>query len=166
MKKIAINGFGRIGRGFVRALRQSSGQAAQGLELVAINDLAPAENLAYLLKYDTVYGTAKFSVEAKKNALVVDGREIPVSAVREPADSPWRDMQIDIVVESTGLFTDAEKARGHITAGAKRVVITAPAKGDPSTSSGQAAVETILIGANEEKFGTCDITSNASCTTN
>jgi glyceraldehyde 3-phosphate dehydrogenase len=89
---------------------------------------------------------------------VVDGREIPVVASKDPAASPWKDMGIDIVVESTGLFTDSEKAKGHITAGAKKVVITAPGKGD--------GVETILIGANEEKFGTCDVTSNASCTTN
>ncbi len=153
MIRVAINGFGRIGRGFFRAAHEHS-----EFEVVAINDLASPENLAYLLKYDTVYGRAKFSVEVKGNALVVDGREIPVVASREPAASPWRDMQIDIVVESTGLFTDAEKARGHITAGAKRVVITAPGKGE--------GVDTILIGANEEKFGTCDITSNASCTTN
>lgn len=161
MARLAINGFGRIGRGFFRAAHSRS-----DFEIVAINDLAPAENLAYLLKYDTVYGRAKFSVEAKGNALIVDGKEIPVVATKDPAASPWREMQIDIVVESTGLFTDVEKARGHITAGAKRVVITAPIKGDPSNPSGQVAAETILIGANEEKFGTCDITSNASCTTN
>ena len=153
MIKIAVNGFGRIGRGFTRAAH-----GRNDYQIVAINDLAPASNLAYLLKYDTVYGRAKFSVEAKENALVLDGREIPVTASREPASSPWRDMQIDIVVESTGLFTDAEKAKGHIQAGAKKVVITAPGKGE--------GLETILIGANEEKFGTCDITSNASCTTN
>lgn len=136
-------------------------RAAHGrkeFEVVAINDLAPAKNLAYLLKYDSVYGQAKFSVEAKENSLLVDGKEIQVVAMREPAASPWKEMQIDIVVEATGLFTEAEKARGHITAGARRVVITAPGKGE--------GVETILLGANEEKFGTCDITSNASCTTN
>ena len=128
------------------------------LEIVAVNDLGSAANLAYLLKYDSVYGPAKFPVSAKDTSLVVDGREIPVVAVKEPSTAPWKDMQIDIVVEATGLFTDAEKARGHITAGAKRVVITAPGKGE--------GLETILLGANEEKFGTCDITSNASCTTN
>jgi len=153
MVRVAVNGFGRIGRGFFRA---AHGRA--DFEIVAINDLAPAENLAYLLKYDTVYGRAKFSAGAKGSVLVIDGKEIPVVATKDPSASPWREMQIDIVIESTGLFTDAEKARGHITAGAKRVVITAPGKGD--------GVETILIGANEEKFGTCDITSNASCTTN
>ena len=153
MVRVAINGFGRIGRGFMRGVH---GRA--DIEVIAINDLAPAANLAYLLKYDTVYGRAKFSVESKEGALIVDGREIPVTASKDPAASPWRDMQIDIVIESTGLFTDAGKAKGHIEAGAKRVVITAPGKGE--------GVETILIGANEEKFGTCDVTSNGSCTTN
>src|SRR3989344_4058810 len=153
MVRVAINGFGRIGRGFFRAAH-----GREDFEVVAINDLAPAANLAYLLKYDTVYGRAKFSVEAKESALVVDGKEIPVVASKVPSASPWANMQIDIVIESTGLFTEAEKARGHIAAGAKRVVITAPAKGE--------GVETILIGANEEKFGSGEVTSNASCTTN
>lgn len=153
MAKIAINGFGRIGRGFLRGAHGRS-----EIEVVAINDLSPSSALAYLLKYDTVYGRAPFSVEAAEGALIVDGRKIPVLQSKEPAASPWKDLGIDIVIESTGLFTDAEKAKGHITAGAKRVVISAPAKGD--------GVDTILIGANEEKFGTCDVTSNASCTTN
>jgi len=128
------------------------------MQVVAINDLTAAETLAYLLKYDSVYGRAKFSAAAAPNAIVVDGVTIPVLAEKDPTKLPWRDMGIDIVVESTGLFTDAEKAKVHIDAGAKRVVITAPGKGD--------GLETILIGANEEKFGTCNITSNASCTTN
>jgi glyceraldehyde 3-phosphate dehydrogenase len=153
MAKIAINGFGRIGRGFFRGAH-----GREGIDIVAINDLTPAASLAYLLKYDTVYGKAPFTVEAKENSLVIDGKEIPVLTIKDPATSPWKDMGIDIVVESTGLFTEADKAKMHITAGAKRVVITAPAKGD--------GVETILIGANEQKFGTCDVTSNASCTTN
>ena len=163
MARIAINGFGRIGRGFIRALRQRSGQAAQDLEVVAVNDLTSPENLAYLLKYDSVYGRAQFAVSSRLNAegggaLIVDGKEIPVLSERDPAKLPWRDMQVDIVLESTGFFTDVQKAHAHIDAGAKKVVITAPAKGE--------GFETILIGANEEKFGTCDITSNASCTTN
>ncbi len=153
MVRVAINGFGRIGRGFMRAVHGRS-----DIEVVAVNDLAPATNLAYLLKYDTVYGPAKFSVSAEGNALVINGKKIPVLSEREPAKLPWRDMRVDIVVESTGFFTDAAKARTHIEAGAKKVVITAPGKGE--------GLETILIGANEEKFGTCDITSNASCTTN
>ena len=154
MTKIAINGFGRIGRGFLRAAH-----GRKEFEVVAINDLASAENLAYLLKYDTVYGRAKFSVASAQGALVVDGKNVSVIAEKDPAKLPWKDMQIDIVIESTGLFTDAEKAKAHIDAGAKQVVITAPGKGE--------GVETILVGANEEKFATCGpITSNASCTTN
>ena len=154
MTKIAINGFGRIGRGFLRAAH-----GRKEFEVVAINDLASAENLAYLLKYDTVYGRAKFSVASAQGALVVDGKNVSVIAEKDPAKLPWKDMQIDIVIESTGLFTDAEKAKAHIDAGAKQVVITAPGKGE--------GVETILVGANGEKFATCGpITSNASCTTN
>jgi len=153
MVRIAINGFGRIGRGIFRALHER-----KEFEVVAINDLTPAENLAYLLKFDTVYGRAPFQVEAKEKALLVDGREVVVCAEKDPASLPWKNLQVDIVIESTGLFTDAEKAKSHLTAGAGHVVISAPAKGE--------GAETILIGANEEKFGTCNITSNASCTTN
>lgn len=153
MARVAINGFGRIGRGFTRAAYGRS-----EIEIVAINDLAPADNLAYLLKYDTVYGRAKFSVSAADKAIVIDGVNVPVYSEKDPAKLPWKDMQVDIVVESTGFFTDAAKAHAHIDAGAKKVVITAPVKG--------AGAETILIGANEEKFGMGDITSNASCTTN
>ncbi len=136
-------------------------RAAQGrseLEIIAVNDLTSPENLAYLLKYDTVYGRAPFDVSYAEQAIVVGGKNIPVLAEKDPAKLPWRDMQVDIVVESTGFFTEAEKAKAHLDAGAKKVVISAPAKG--------IGAETILIGANEEKFGTCDITSNASCTTN
>ena len=126
--------------------------------MVAVNDLTSADNLAYLLKYDSVYGRAPFEVSAGDRTIVVDGKSIPVLAERDPAKLPWRDMNIDIVIESTGFFTEATKARAHIDAGAKRVVISAPAKGE--------GVDTILIGANEEKFATCTISSNASCTTN
>lgn len=153
MARLAINGFGRIGRGFMRAA-QSKGD----LQIVAVNDLTSPQNLAYLLKYDTVYGRAPFEVSAGERSLITGGKEIPVLSERDPAKLPWKDMGVDIVLESTGFFTDAQKARAHIDAGAKKVVITAPAKGE--------GAETILIGANEEKFGTCDITSNASCTTN
>ena len=154
MVRVAINGFGRIGRAFMRA-----SHANQDIEVVAVNDLTSPENLAYLLKYDTVYGRAPFSVEAKGAALVVDGVTIPVLSEREPAKLPWKDMKVDIVVESTGIFTSKEKAQPHVDAGAKHVVITAPAKGE--------GVETILIGANEELFESAGaITSNASCTTN
>lgn len=151
---IAINGFGRIGRAFLRASHKE-----KDIEVVAINDLTSPENLAYLLKYDTVYGRAPFSVSAKGQALVIDGKEVPVLSEKDPTKLPWKDMSVDIVVESTGIFTSAEKAQAHITGGAKRVVITAPAKGE--------GVDTILIGANDEKFkGAGMITSNASCTTN
>ncbi len=153
MAKIAINGFGRIGRGFMRAA-----QGRPDIEIVAVNDLTSPENLAYLLKYDSVYGRASFSVASEEKALVVAGKKIPVLSEREPSKLPWRDMGVDIVLESTGFFTDAQKAHAHIDAGARKVVISAPAKG--------AGAETILIGANEGKFGTCDISSNASCTTN
>src|SRR3989344_3478183 len=162
MTRIAINGFGRIGRGFFRAVieRGKKGKIGErGLEVVAINDLASAENLAYLLKYDTVYGRAPFSVAVAEGGLLVDGKKITLTAEREPASLPWKELEIDIVVEATGLFTEAEKAKVHIDVGAKHVVITAPGKGD--------GVETILMGANEDKFATCGaITSNASCTTN
>ncbi|MDB5187717.1 MAG: glyceraldehyde-3-phosphate dehydrogenase [Candidatus Kaiserbacteria bacterium] len=153
MARIAINGFGRIGRGFLRAAH-----GLPGLEIVAINDLTSADNLAYLLKYDSVYRRAAFPVSSQEHALVVDGVIIPVLAERDPAKLPWKDMHVDIVVESTGFFTEGSKAQAHIDAGAKKVVISAPGKG--------AGVETILIGANEEKFDTCTISSNASCTTN
>lgn len=153
MLKVAINGFGRIGRCFYRTAHGRS-----EIEVVAINDLSTPEVLAYLLKYDTVYGRAKFDVKAEGGALVVDGKKIPVLAEKDPANLPWKDLGVDIVVESTGFFTDAEKAHAHIAAGAKKVVISAPGKN---------GAETILIGANDDKFKTCgDITSNASCTTN
>ena len=159
MLRIAINGFGRIGRAFYRA---SHGE--KNIEIVAVNDLTSPENLAYLLKYDTVYGRAAFQVSSKQKAegggsLIIDGREIPVYSEKDPSKLPWKNMQVDIVIESTGFFTSGEKAQAHITAGAKRVVITAPAKGDD--------VATVLLGANEERFADAGaITSNASCTTN
>src|SRR3989344_2098258 len=106
MIRVAINGFGRIGRGFLRAVIEKGKKGETGeMEIMAINDLASAENLAYLLKYDTVYGRAKFSVAAAPNALVVNGKNISIVAEKEPAKLPWKDMQIDIVIESTGLFT-------------------------------------------------------------
>jgi len=153
MARVAINGFGRIGRGFMRA---SHGRS--DIEIVAVNDLTSPENLAYLLKYDSVYGRAAFPVASADKSLVVDGVSTPVLSERDPVKLPWKDLRVDIVLESTGFFTDAAKAHAHIEAGARKVVITAPAKG--------VGAETILIGANEEKFGSCDITSNASCTTN
>ena len=150
--RVAINGFGRIGRAFAR-LSQN-----RGIELVAVNDLGSLENLAYLLKYDTIYGRAPFSVEVKNSTLFVDGKEVRFFSEKDPANLPWKDLNIDVIVESTGVFTDYEKANAHITAGAKRVVITAPAKGEMGA--------TMLMGINEDKLATCQISSNASCTTN
>ncbi len=152
--RVAINGFGRIGRAFVR---RSYGR---DVELVAVNDLGSLENLAYLLKYDTVYKRAPFSVEVKDGNLVIDGKEVRFLQEKDPAQLPWKELGIDVVIESTGFFTKYEDAQKHIAAGAKHVVISAPAKGDESLGA------TILMGVNEEKFGTCAVTSNASCTTN
>ncbi len=152
--RVAINGFGRIGRAFAR---RSQGR---GIELAAVNDLGSLENLAYLLRHDTVYRQAPFAVEAKGGALLVDGAMVKFFSEKDPANLPWKDLGIDVVVESTGFFTEYEKAQAHIAAGAKRVVISAPAKGDESLGA------TVLMGINEEKLATCRITSNASCTTN
>jgi glyceraldehyde 3-phosphate dehydrogenase len=158
MKKtrIAINGFGRIGRAFVRQAYDRP-----ELEIVAVNDLGSLESLAYLLKYDTVYKQAPFTVSSKEGALLIDGKEVKVLSEKEPSALPWKDLAIDVVIESTGFFTDYDKAKAHIDAGAKRVVISAPAKGEEG-----AAGATILMGLDESKFGVCPVTSNASCTTN
>lgn len=152
--RVAINGFGRIGRAFAR---RSHGR---DIEIVALNDLGSLENLAYLLEHDTVYGKAPFSVDIKDGALMIDGKEVKFFSEKDPASLPWGELGIDVVVESTGFFTEYEKAQAHIAAGAKRVVISAPAKGDESIGA------TVLMGVNEDKIATCKITSNASCTTN
>jgi glyceraldehyde 3-phosphate dehydrogenase len=150
--RVAVNGFGRIGRAFAR---RSWGR---GVELVAVNDLGSLENLAYLLKYDTVYRRAPFKVEAKDGALFIGGKEVKFFSEKDPTQLPWKDLKIDVVVESTGFFTEYEKAQAHITAGARRVVITAPAKGNIGA--------TVLMGLNEDRLKTCEVSSNASCTTN
>jgi len=153
MANIAINGFGRIGRQFFRAAFGD-----KDFDIVAVNDLTDTMTLAYLLKYDSVYGRYGKAIEAKKDSLVVDGEEIKVFAEKDPANLPWQSLGIDVVVESTGFFTSGEKAKVHLDAGAKRVVITAPASGD---------VTTALIGVNDALFEEGHlITSNASCTTN
>lgn len=152
--RVAINGFGRIGRAFVR---RSWGR---NIEIVAVNDLGSLENLAYLLKYDTVYKRPIFSVETKDNMLVIGGQPVKFLQEKEPSKLPWKDLDIDVVVESTGFFAEYEKSKVHIDAGAKHVVITAPVKTDSPLGA------TILMGLNEDRFGTCKITSNASCTTN
>jgi glyceraldehyde 3-phosphate dehydrogenase len=164
--RVAINGFGRIGRAFVRESFDNP-----ELELVAVNDLGSLENLAYLLKYDTVYRRAPFPVEAKDGALWVNGKEVKFVQEKDPALLPWKDLNIDVVIESTGFFTDYEKAHAHITAGAKHVVISAPVKGDGVSASGEILGATVLMGLDSEeelakKLSTCAITSNASCTTN
>lgn len=157
MKKtrIAINGFGRIGRAFVRQAWDNP-----ALEVVAVNDLGSLENLAYLLKYDTVYGKAPFSVEAKDGKLVIDGKEVAFVSEKEPQNLPWKNLSIDVVIESTGFFTDYEKAGAHLEAGARRVVISAPVKDENPLGA------TILMGLDERGLKRVSITSNASCTTN
>lgn len=151
--KIAINGFGRIGRTF---LRQAFGHPE--LDFVVINDLGSPENLAYLLKYDSVYGPYEKNVEVKDGKLVVEGRDIELLQEKDPSKLPWKDLGIDIVVESTGVFESRDKSTPHLDAGAKRVVITAPAKDDVTPTS------TPNVG--EEFLKSDKITSNASCTTN
>ncbi|MDE2399704.1 MAG: type I glyceraldehyde-3-phosphate dehydrogenase [Patescibacteria group bacterium] len=159
MKKtrVGINGFGRIGRAFLKIAWERP-----EIEIVAVNDLGDVVNMAYLLKHDTVYREWKHDIKVDGQNLIIDGRAVKVLAEKDPAKLPWKDLNIDVVVESTGLFVTYEKSKAHLDAGAKKVVISAPAKeGDGSVMG-----ETILLGVNEEKFGTCDITSNASCTTN
>lgn len=183
--RVAINGFGRIGRAFLKvALTRDD------IEVIAINDLGDVHNLAYLLQYDTVYRVSQFDVHAEihedEQFLVIEGlnqseglvaqtdsegksilgdSEIRIKVIqqKDPSLLPWKDMNIDVVVESTGLFTSYDKAEAHITAGAKHVVISAPAK---DSIDSNVTGETILMGVNEEKFGTCNLSSNASCTTN
>jgi glyceraldehyde 3-phosphate dehydrogenase len=152
--KVGINGFGRIGRNFLRASR-----GVKDFEIVAINDLTDAPTLAHLLKYDSVHGTFAADVAVKGNNLSVDGKEITVTSERSPENLPWKSLGVDIVVESTGLFTDREKAAKHLDAGAKRVIISAPAK-EPDI--------TVCLGVNEEMLDPAKhkIISNASCTTN
>ena len=161
MKKIrvAINGGGRIGRAFFRIAK-----TREELEVVAINDLGNIDNIAYLLKYDSVYGPSGFeiSVASDRKAMIVDGKIIEFLSEKDPVNLPWKDLAIDVVVESTGFFTEFEKARVHIVSGAKKVVITAPAKDAPKNPD----EATVLMGINEDKLEKCVITSNASCTTN
>ena len=154
--RVAINGFGRIGRAFLKVAWERP-----ELEIVAINDLGSIESLTYLLKYDTVYRHWNHEVKNDGKDIWVDGKQVRFISEKDTTKLPWKDLNIDVVVESTGLFTAFEKAKFHIDDGAKKVVISAPSKGDGSVTG-----ETILLGVNEEKFGTCDITSNASCTTN
>ncbi len=153
MKRIAINGFGRIGRLAFRQL-----VARPTFEVVAINDLTDVNTLAHLLKYDSIHGLFQGEVSVSNGNVVVNGKEIQITAERNPADLPWAKNNVDLVVESTGVFADAEKAGAHLTAGAGKVIISAPAKGD---------LKTIVLGVNDDILTSDDrIVSNASCTTN
>ena len=164
--KIAINGFGRIGRLAFRAIAEA-GMIGTDVEIVAVGDIVPADNLGYLLKYDSTQGRFKGEITSKKSApdkaeddvLVVNGKEVKVVSAKSPAELPWKDMGVDLVIESTGLFTDVDKAKGHLAAGAKKVIISAPAKGDCLT---------VVMGVNNDKYDPAQhhVVSNASCTTN
>jgi glyceraldehyde 3-phosphate dehydrogenase len=164
--KVAINGFGRIGRLVFRAIAEQ-GLLGKDVQVVAVGDIVPADNLAYLLKYDSTQGRFQGQVGSKKSAadkteddvLIVNGNDIHVVSARDPSGLPWKQLGVDIVIESTGLFTEAEKAKGHLAAGAKKVIISAPAKGEDVT---------VVMGVNHEKYDPAkhNIISNASCTTN
>src|SRR5438445_1100042 len=164
--KVAINGFGRIGRLVLRAMVEQ-GLVGKDVDVVAVGDIVPADNLAYLLKYDSTQGRFHGSVGSEKSSpdkpeddvLVVNGQKIRVVSAKEPSQLPWKQMSVDVVIESTGLFTEVEKASGHLAAGAKKVIISAPAKGD---------CPTLVMGVNEQKSDpkTHHVVSNASCTTN
>jgi glyceraldehyde 3-phosphate dehydrogenase len=164
--KVAINGFGRIGRLVFRAMVEQ-GLVGKDVEVVAVGDIVPADNLGYLLKYDSIQGRFNGTIDSEKSAadkadddvLVVNGRKMLVVSAKDPSQLPWKQLGVDVVIEATGLFTDVEKAKGHLAAGAKKVIITAPAKGD---------CPTIVMGVNENKYDpqAHNIVSNASCTTN
>src|SRR5579862_6117490 len=164
--KVAINGFGRIGRLVFRAIEEQ-GMIGKDVEIVAVGDIVPADNLAYLLKYDSTQGRFKGEVSSRKSApdkpeddiLVVNGHDIHVVSAKDPSGLPWKQLGVQLVIESTGLFTDGEKAKGHLAAGAKKVIISAPAKNEDIT---------VVIGVNHQKYDPAkhNIISNASCTTN
>ena len=157
VRKIGINGFGRIGRQVLRAIKE---RHADSIEVVAINDLFDAPTNAHLFKYDSTYGPFRGTVEVKEGNLVVDGRKITITAERDPGAIRWKDLGVDVVIESTGMFTDATKAKAHIeSGGAKKVIISAPAKNEDIT---------IVLGVNAEKYDASkhNVVSNASCTTN
>jgi glyceraldehyde 3-phosphate dehydrogenase len=153
--RVGINGFGRIGRALFRLSLED-----KDIEIVAVNDLGDVANLAYLLKHDTVYRTLDAEVLSEVGGLWVNGKKTTFLSEKEPAKIPWKDLQVDVVIESTGVFDSYEKASAHLTGGAKHVVISAPVKDDAANGA------TVLMGLNEEKLSTCTISSNASCTTN
>ncbi|MGA2659864.1 MAG: type I glyceraldehyde-3-phosphate dehydrogenase [Verrucomicrobiota bacterium] len=164
--KVAINGFGRIGRLVFRAMVEQ-GLVGKDVQVVAVGDIVPADNLGYLLKYDSTQGRFQGTVDSEKSSaekgeddvLVVNGQKMVVVSAKEPSQLPWKQLGVQMVIESTGLFTDVEKAKGHLVAGARKVLITAPAKGD---------CPTLVMGVNEGKYAPAqhNIVSNASCTTN
>lgn len=156
--KVAINGFGRIGRTFFRMAYEHP-----EIDIVAINDLGNIENLAYLLEYDTAYGRSSYQVMIEPNSLLINGKRIVFTSEQALTALPWNNLGIDIVLEATGVFTSYEKARGHLEAGARRVVITAPVTDTPESAS---YGKTVLMGMNEKDLAVCTISSNASCTTN
>jgi len=155
--RVAINGFGRIGRSVMRAALKA--EEFSEIEIVAINDLTDNATLAHLLKYDSIMGRLNAEVKVMEKGLVVNGREVVITAIKDPAQIPWRDLSVEYVVESTGLFTEANRARGHLDAGARKVIITAPAKNEDIT---------VVMGVNEYDYNPYEhhIVSNASCTTN
>ncbi|HVM50906.1 MAG TPA: type I glyceraldehyde-3-phosphate dehydrogenase [Candidatus Acidoferrum sp.] len=164
--KVAINGFGRIGRLVFRAMVEQ-GLVGKDVQVVAVGDIVPADNLAYLLKYDSIQGRFTGTVDSEKSSadkadddvLIVNGQKMQVVSAKDPSQLPWKQLGVEVVIESTGLFTDVEKCKGHLAAGAKKVIITAPAKGD---------CPTIVMGVNQNKYDpkAHSIVSNASCTTN
>lgn len=156
--RVAINGLGRIGRAFLKLA-----QARPELEIVAVNDLGDPANLAYLLRYDSAYGRSNLDIKIESGALVIGGRRVAFFQEPDPLKLPWAELAVGVVVEATGFFTTYEKARAHLTAGARKVVVSAPIKGEPTPGVVGA---TVLMGVNEEKLAVCQISSNASCTTN
>ncbi len=155
MLKVAINGFGRIGRNAFKVVLEKH---SDSLEILAINDLTTPSVLAHLLKYDSAYGVWNHEVSADETGIIVDGKRYQITTEKEPAKLPWKDLNIDVVIESTGRFTDKEGMEQHLTAGAKIVVLSAPAKGE--------GVGTFVLGVNEEKYNKENLLNNASCTTN
>ncbi|ACN99269.1 glyceraldehyde-3-phosphate dehydrogenase, type I [Sulfurihydrogenibium azorense Az-Fu1] len=152
--RVAINGFGRIGRNFFRIAN-----SVEGIEIVGINDLTDAKTLAHLLKYDSVHGIYDADIKATEDSIIVNGKEIKITAIKDPSQLPWKDLEVDVVIESTGVFTKREDAEKHLQAGAKKVIISAPAKNPDIT---------IVLGVNQEMYDpkNHNIISNASCTTN
>ena len=159
MAKVAINGFGRIGRTFFRMAFNNP-----DFEIVAINDLGDVHNLAYLLKYDTAYGQAPFDIQVGEGVLIIDGKKVTFLSERDPKLLPWGSLGVDVVIESTGFFASYAASKAHIEAGAKRVVLSGPVSDDPVLAGVTGA--TVLMGVNEALLASCEITSNASCTTN